>query len=162
MGARKIPQTIFPCLYLHLRANGLTLGHSSLRLLSKISPLICLSSVMSVEVRNITEEEARGIVAIAAPVPRDHAGSRRTADADPRRAERHCPHRKGELGVVVSSPLRTLAHLMGRSARSDLGAGEVRTTSENVQRRRVTVVRGLIGRVGKHGERSVCRRGSGS
>jgi hypothetical protein len=107
---------------------------------------------MNIEVRNIEEEEGQGIVAIDDLVPRDCAGSRRTAgrSSDEGRASLTALHERA--GVTVSSPLRTLGHLMGRSARSDLGADEKCATSENVQRRYLTIVPGLIGRVGEQGD----------
>jgi len=74
---REISRTFFP--YLGLRANGPAFSRSSLRSLPKISPPICLCGVMNVEVRNIEEEEAQGIVvAIDDPVPRGCVDGRRT------------------------------------------------------------------------------------
>jgi hypothetical protein len=55
--------------------------------------------------------------------------------------------------------LRTLGHLIGRSARSDLGADEDGITSENVQSRKVTIMPRLIRRARGQGDNLASRRG---
>jgi hypothetical protein len=160
--ARKIPQIFFPSPYLGLRANGPAFSPSSIRFLSNIYPPICLSGVMNIEVRNSEEEEEQGIAATDDPVPRDHAGSRSTAGCGSGQGMGPFTALHGRAGGTVSSPLRTLGHLMGRSARSDLGADENCATSEDAQGRYLTIVSGRIDRGGELGERSVSRRGSGA
>lgn len=141
---KKISQTFFAGPYLGLRANGLALSRSSLRSLSKLSPTICLSGVMNF-VRNIEEEEGQGIAAIDDPVPRDRASCRKTAGRISGSGMVSITALHGRAGVTVSLPPRTLGHLMGRSARGDLGADEKCATSENMQRRYLTTEPGLIG-----------------
>jgi hypothetical protein len=93
-------------------------------------------------------DTARGDVVVERAVAWHHVGDVTAAGGHPAWAVRHRPHRCTWTVTVVSRPSRTLGHLLGRRARSDLGANEEGITIDSVRRRMGEELPGLIGNSG--------------